>query len=113
MLHLDTDIVEGITESEDAEDGFELELEPITLIRSSKIHSPNVTILCGHELSTYYCEWNPVIDVLATGSSDGTARIWNMCDYKSNPDNFVLHHYSQESSTERIKEGVTSLNWNV
>jgi transducin (beta)-like 1 len=36
------------------------------------------TILRGHESEVFICAWNPVTDLLASGSGDSTARIWNM-----------------------------------
>ncbi|CAF1402310.1 unnamed protein product [Rotaria magnacalcarata] len=37
-----------------------------------------VTVLCGHESEVFICVWNSTHDLLASGSGDPTARIWNL-----------------------------------
>ncbi|KAI5242131.1 F-Box-Like/Wd Repeat-Containing Protein Tbl1Y [Manis pentadactyla] len=40
---------------------------------------PNkATVLRGHESEVFICAWNSVSDLLASGSGDSTARIWNL-----------------------------------
>lgn len=36
----------------------------------------DVTLLHGHKSEVFTCKWNPKSDLLASGSSDATARIW-------------------------------------
>ncbi|CAG0913037.1 unnamed protein product [Notodromas monacha] len=43
-----------------------------------KIPANKSTILRGHESEVFICAWNPVTDLLASGSGDSTARIWNL-----------------------------------
>lgn len=49
----------------------------------------HATTLRGHESEVFICAWNPTMELLASGSGDSTARIWNM----ANPGNhLVLRH---------------------
>ncbi|KAJ8310702.1 hypothetical protein KUTeg_012567, partial [Tegillarca granosa] len=45
-----------------------------------EIPSSKSTVLRGHESEVFICAWNPANDLLASGSGDSTARIWNMND---------------------------------
>lgn len=40
----------------------------------------NVIILKGHKSDVFICTWNPRVDLIASGSGDGTARIWHSPD---------------------------------
>ncbi|CAF3898569.1 unnamed protein product, partial [Rotaria magnacalcarata] len=62
-----------------------------------------VTVLCGHESEVYICVWNPTHDLLASGSGDPTARIWNLQGTRE-PE-IVLRHI--------VFKDVTSSDWNV
>lgn len=42
------------------------------------VSQADVTELKGHEDEVLACVWNPVRDVLASGSADSTARVWNI-----------------------------------
>lgn len=86
------------------------------------------TILRGHESEVFICAWNPTTDLLASGSGDSTARIWDMsggdrgvCNpvslasaNSSSPSNqLVLRHCIQKGGTEvPSNKDVTSLDWN-
>ncbi|KAJ6645326.1 F-box-like/WD repeat-containing protein ebi [Pseudolycoriella hygida] len=86
------------------------------------IKSSKKTILRGHESEVIACAWNPITDLLASGSHDTTARIWDKFDGSKTLNEKVLHHYNhntQESdsddsddSDESNPKYVMSLDWN-
>ncbi|KAK7113953.1 hypothetical protein V1264_000099 [Littorina saxatilis] len=43
-----------------------------------QIPTNKATVLRGHESEVFICAWNPTNDLLASGSGDSTARIWNL-----------------------------------
>ncbi|XP_011434775.1 F-box-like/WD repeat-containing protein TBL1XR1 [Crassostrea angulata] len=79
-----------------------------------EIPTNKATVLRGHESEVFICAWNPTNDLLASGSGDSTARIWNMNDnscYSANQ--LVLRHCIQKGGTEvPSNKDVTSLDWN-
>ncbi|KAJ1537070.1 Transducin (beta)-like 1 X-linked receptor 1, partial [Nowakowskiella sp. JEL0078] len=44
----------------------------------TKVLNENISVLNGHTAEAYVCCWNPVFPLLATGSGDGTAKIWTI-----------------------------------
>ena len=79
-----------------------------------EIPANKATVLRGHESEVFICAWNPTTDLLASGSGDSTARIWNMNDNSSSPTQLVLRHCIQKGGTEvPSNKDVTSLDWNV
>ena len=79
-----------------------------------EIPASKSTVLRGHESEVFICAWNPTTDLLASGSGDSTARIWNMNDNSSSPTQLVLRHCIQKGGTEvPSNKDVTSLDWNV
>ncbi|XP_076436089.1 F-box-like/WD repeat-containing protein TBL1XR1 [Babylonia areolata] len=85
-----------------------------------EIPSSKATVLRGHESEVFICAWNPANDLLASGSGDSTARIWNMSDsggnggqLVGNANQLVLRHCIQKGGTEvPSNKDVTSLDWN-
>lgn len=79
-----------------------------------EIPASKATVLRGHESEVFICAWNPSTDLLASGSGDSTARIWDMSDNSSSPNQLVLRHCIQKGGTEvPSNKDVTSLDWNV
>lgn len=85
-----------------------------------EIPSSKATVLRGHESEVFICAWNPANDLLASGSGDSTARIWNMNTNNAltnmtseNANQLVLRHCIQKGGTEvPSNKDVTSLDWN-
>ncbi|KAG9292145.1 hypothetical protein G9A89_005289 [Geosiphon pyriformis] len=71
--------------------------------------SEDLTVLRGHEMEVYACVWNPVNNLLATGSRDSTIRIWNT-DQLKGPE----HKRSVvcRIDTRETEVPVTFLDWN-
>jgi len=80
---------------------------------SIEIPTEKATFLRGHESEVFLCAWNPTLDLLASGSGDSTARLWNMNDDSTNANQLVLRHCIQKGGTEVPSNmDVTSLDWN-
>jgi len=43
-----------------------------------EIAEEDVSVLTGHSSEVFICSWNPQRDMLATGSGDSTARVWEI-----------------------------------
>lgn len=79
-----------------------------------EIPASKATKLRGHESEVFICAWNPKTDLLASGSGDSTARIWDMSDISHAPNQLVLRHCIQKGGTEvPSNKDVTSLDWKV
>ena len=89
--------------------------EAMEIDSSLELPSSKDIILKGHESEVFICAWNPANDLLASGSGDSTARIWNMNDNSNNSkQQMVLRHCIQKGGTEvPSNKDVTSLDWNV
>lgn len=88
--------------------------ETMEVDTSIEIPPSKATVLRGHESEVFICAWNPTTDLLASGSGDSTARIWDMSDNTASPNQLVLRHCIQKGGTEvPSNKDVTSLDWNV
>lgn len=80
------------------------------------IPDERAVILKGHDSEVFICAWNPINDLLASGSGDSTARIWNLQDsHTSGSDvkHLELRHCIQQGGTQvPSNKDVTSLDWN-
>jgi len=90
--------------------------ETMEIDEAQEILANKSTVLQGHESEVFICAWSPTSDLLASGSGDSTARIWNMNDTPaptSSANQLVLHHCIQKGGTEvPSNKDVTSLDWN-
>lgn len=86
-------------------------------IGTLEIPSSRVTVLSGHESEVFICAWNPQKDLLASGSGDSTARIWNLNenDGKILPPPLLLRHCIPKGDKDMVpsNKDVTSLDWDV
>ncbi|CAF3088523.1 unnamed protein product [Rotaria socialis] len=83
----------------------------LTINGSVEIPQSRVTVLRGHESEVFICAWNPTHDLLASGSGDSTARIWNLQGTRE-PE-IVLRHCIRRGDTQvPSNKDVTSLDWN-
>lgn len=87
--------------------------ENMDVDQSIEIPSSKALVLRGHESEVFICAWNPGADLLASGSGDSTARIWDMSEIQI-CHQLVLRHCIQKGGTEvPSNKDVTSLDWNV
>lgn len=99
--------------------------QPLSSIQSNliigigtlEIPPSRVTVLSGHESEVFICAWNPQKDLLASGSGDSTARIWNLNenDGKILPPPLLLRHCIPKGDKDMVpsNKDVTSLDWDV
>ncbi|CAF4746675.1 unnamed protein product [Pieris macdunnoughi] len=91
---------------------------PISMETDQSIEMPGIkaTVLRGHESKV--CAWNPSTDLLASGSGDSTARIWdmsmsNVSNPISIPNQLILKHcFPRKEPEVHTYRDVTSLYWN-
>jgi transducin (beta)-like 1 len=81
-----------------------------------EVPQSNVTFLRGHESEVFICSWNPKSDLLASGSGDSTARIWNLSPSDpgehEHPRDIILRHCIQQDGADvPSNKDVTSLDW--
>ncbi|EDW77721.1 uncharacterized protein Dwil_GK24403 [Drosophila willistoni] len=88
-------------------------VEAMDIDQSIEIPESKARVLRGHESEVFICAWNPSRDLLASGSGDSTARIWDMSDANTNSNQLVLRHCIQKGGAEvPSNKDVTSLDWN-
>lgn len=78
-----------------------------------EIPSADVTILKGHTSEVFACAFHPTRpDVLATGSGDGTGRIWRLNERTASGDTAcaVLRHAAARKDKD-VTRDVASLDW--
>uniref|UniRef100_A0A8C8C3D1 Uncharacterized protein n=1 Tax=Oncorhynchus tshawytscha TaxID=74940 RepID=A0A8C8C3D1_ONCTS len=82
--------------------------------RNVAIPQNKAMVLRGHESEVFICAWNPVNDLLASGSGDSTARIWNLSENGTGSSTqLVLRHCIREGGQDvPSNKDVTSLDWN-
>ena len=66
----------------------------------------------GHDSEVFICAWNPKQDLLASGSGDSTARIWNLTQPGEATVEVLKHCISVEGKEVPSNKDVTSLDWN-
>lgn len=86
----------------------------LPIFNTIEIPKSRTTVLSGHESEVFICAWNPVQDLLASGSGDSTARIWNLCENSGPKMPLLLRHcIPKGDSTVPSNKDVTSLDWDV
>uniref|UniRef100_A0A5F4VX05 Transducin beta like 1 X-linked n=1 Tax=Callithrix jacchus TaxID=9483 RepID=A0A5F4VX05_CALJA len=90
-------------------------VKPMEVDGEVEIPSNKATVLRGHESEVFICAWNPVSDLLASGSGDSTARIWNLNENSNGcSTQLVLRHCIREGGHDvPSNKDVTSLDWNT
>lgn len=88
--------------------------ETMDVDSSIEIPPSKATALRGHESEVFICAWNPAKDLLASGSGDSTARIWDLNDNAEPKAQLILRHCIRKGECEvPSNKDVTSLDWNV
>mmetsp|Transcript_15883 Transcript_15883/g.45459 ORF Transcript_15883/g.45459 Transcript_15883/m.45459 type:complete len:576 (+) Transcript_15883:120-1847(+) len=68
-----------------------------------RIPSEDVTTLRGHSSEVFIIQWNPQTSLLASGSGDSTARIWNVHQASEDPMCLVHDNLSNGDSTSDMR----------
>ncbi|XP_060039090.1 F-box-like/WD repeat-containing protein TBL1X [Erinaceus europaeus] len=89
--------------------------KPMEIDGDIEIPPSKATVLRGHESEVFICAWNPVSDLLASGSGDSTARIWNLTEHGgTGSTQLVLRHCIREGGHDvPSNKDVTSLDWST
>ncbi|GMF32709.1 unnamed protein product [Phytophthora fragariaefolia] len=75
-----------------------------------KLDKEALVLLNGHEKEVYACAWNPAKNVLASGSSDSTARVWALPNKVEDTKAVVPKVLNHGTGPHK---DVTTLEWNV
>ncbi|ESN91742.1 hypothetical protein HELRODRAFT_185199 [Helobdella robusta] len=73
----------GMNQCKPEKAGVDDDKEMMELDTGIEIPASKSVILKGHESEVFICAWNPTNDLLASGSGDSTARIWNLNESSS------------------------------
>ncbi|EDO40932.1 predicted protein [Nematostella vectensis] len=76
------------------------------------IANQKALVLKGHQSEVFVCSWNPTQDILASGSGDGTARLWPMTDSGLGVPVVLAHNIKDQENHKNNSYDVTSLEWN-
>ncbi|KAH7664032.1 Beta-transducin family (WD-40 repeat) protein [Dioscorea alata] len=94
-----------------------MDFTPSLVSPSCEISDSDLYVLEGHSLEVIACAWSPTGSLLASGSSDSTARIWEISNgpcissmHSSPPNVHVLNHFNFSINNE--SNAVTALAWN-
>ncbi|CAO3679900.1 unnamed protein product [Rhizopus stolonifer] len=81
-----------------------------TVAATTEIEPSDAIMLKGHRSEVFSCAWNPITtSLLASGSGDSTARLWEVPDGKDGAtQSIVLNHLPNLNENK----DVTTLDWN-
>ncbi|GMF10859.1 unnamed protein product [Phytophthora lilii] len=75
-----------------------------------KLDKEALVLLSGHKKEVYACSWNPVKNILVSGSSDSTARVWELPNKVEDSKAVVPKVLNHGTGPHK---DVTTLEWNV
>ncbi|XP_065887683.1 F-box-like/WD repeat-containing protein TBL1X [Dysidea avara] len=97
---------DGTTKAEDTAEAMEVDRHVVAK-NSLLITSDRVTTLKGHQSEVFTCAWCPSDDLIASGSSDSTARLWKL----DGSPVIVLPHENNTNTPDSNRD-VTTVCWN-